>query len=223
MSRRIRLVIFDLDGTLIDAYQAVYESINFCLHAAGSPSISHEKIKRTVGWGDRHLLVTLLGETGIDKILRMYRQHHSQSLRRGSKLLPGALETLQALQEQGYLLAVASNRPTMFSRIVLRHLGIARYFKYVLCGDKVSRPKPYPDMLQQILRRFAVRPREALYVGDMTIDVEAGRRARVPTVAVTGGSSRRQELEMLSPLAVVRSVKNLLPLLAQLQEDKGEL
>jgi len=216
MDKKIQLVIFDLDGTLIDAYQAVYESINFCMTENGRRPVSHAKIKRTVGWGDRHLLAALWGEKDLDRVLRMYRRHHRDALKRGSKLLPGAREVLEKLRSRGYLLAVASNRPTKFSLIVLRHLGIWRHFDYVLCGDKARRPKPYPDILRQILKRFKLAPSQAMYVGDMTIDVEAGRRARVRTVAVCGGSSRKKELSALQPVAIIKSVAQLPDLLTQL-------
>jgi len=211
----VKLIIFDLDGTLIDAYQAVEESVNFCLRAVGRRPIGALTIKRTVGWGDRQLLIALQGEKGIDKILAMYRRHHRGALRRGSKLLPGSRKVLQVLKKKGYRLAVASNRPTKFSYIVLRHLGILRYFDYVLCADKARRPKPYPDMLRQILRHFSLASREAVYVGDMTIDIQSGRRARVKTVAVAGGSSRKKELAALKPMAVIRRIADLLKVVGE--------
>lgn len=204
--RAITLVIFDLDGTLIDAYAAVARSINYALKTCGFPPVDDETIKRSVGWGDRHLLERFVGRQHLEPTLAVYRAHHKDALKKGSKLLPGAKRLLDFLEKKGYRLAVASNRPTRFSRIVLKVLGIDRYFDYVLCADKVRRPKPAGDILKAILRRFGAGPAEALYVGDMIIDVQTGRRARVKTIAVTTGSCTAAELKRLNPLAVVRRV-----------------
>ncbi|MDP2653715.1 MAG: HAD family hydrolase [Candidatus Omnitrophota bacterium] len=215
--KRIRLVIFDLDGTLIDAYRAVSESVNFTLRACGFPPVPDLTIKRTVGWGDRHLIASFVGEDNADRTLKIYRRHHKDALKRGSRLLPGALRLLKALKKRGYKLAVASNRPTRYSHIVIRHLGIRAYFDYVLCGDRIARPKPHPDILRRILRRFGVRPGQAVYVGDMGIDMQAGRRAGVRTVAVTTGSSTREELVRHKPWAVVRRADAVAAVLERLQ------
>ncbi len=208
--KKIKLVVFDLDGTLINAYPAVYRSVNHTVKKFGFAPITHATIKRTVGWGDRHLLQSFmgdkLGEKDIDQALKVYRQHHALALRKDTKLLPGALKILQYLQTQGLKIAVASNRPTQFSLIAIRYLKINIFFDYVLCGDKVAHPKPAPDILKEILKKFKLKPAEALYVGDMGIDVLTGRRARVKTVAVATGSSTIQELAALKPLAVVRNV-----------------
>jgi HAD superfamily hydrolase (TIGR01549 family) len=209
----IKIVIFDLDGTLVDAYKPVERSINYTLKQFGFPAVSGETIKRTVGRGDRHLLEAFAGPERIDEVLKVYRKHHREALKRGTKLLPGAKRLLQYLKKQGYKTAVASNRPTEFSNIIIRHLGIREYFDYVLCGDRVLRAKPCPDILKKILLKFALPPAESLYVGDMTIDVETGRRAAVKTVAVVTGSSRREELAALRPFAVVDRVLDLVPIL----------
>lgn len=204
--KKIKLVVFDLDGTLINAYPAVYRSVNYTVKKFGFAPITHQTIKRTVGWGDRHLLQSFIGDKNLDQALKVYRQHHALALRQDTTLLPGALKILQYLQAQRLKIAVASNRPTKFSRIAIEYLKINQFFDCVLCGDKVSRPKPAADILKMILKKFALKPSEALYVGDMGIDVLTGRRARVKTLAVATGSSTMTELAALKPLAVVRNV-----------------
>lgn len=203
---KIKLVIFDLDGTLMNAYPAVYRSVNFTVEKFGFRPLTHRVIKRTVGWGDRHLLQTFIGDKNLDEALKVYRRHHASALRQDTKLLPGALKILQYLRDRGLKIAVASNRPTRFSLIALRYLRIKKYFDFILCGDKVSRPKPAPDILQAILKHFTCKPSEALYVGDMGIDIMTGRRARVKTVAVATGSNTAGELAALKPVAVIRDV-----------------
>lgn len=207
---KIKLVVFDLDGTLINAYPAVYRSVNFVMRRFGHPRVAHSLIKRTVGWGDRHLLRTFIGDRDLDAALRVYRRHHADALRQDTKLLPGALKVLRTLKGRGFKIAVASNRPTRFSLIAIRFLKVSKYFDHVLCGDKVKRAKPAPDILQGVLKKFRFRPGEALYVGDMGIDIQTGQRAGVATIAVATGSNTPQELRKLRPFKVVRKIDRIL-------------
>ncbi|MFP4473536.1 MAG: HAD family hydrolase [Candidatus Omnitrophota bacterium] len=201
-----KLIIFDLDGTLIDAYPAVQESLNYTLRQCGLAEVDDETIRRTVGWGDRHLIASFTGEERADEAVKIYREHHAGSLTRGSALLPGAGELLSELRSCGYRLAVASNRPKAFSLIVARHLGIARMFDRILCGDELKQGKPHPAILEELLEYFDLRPEDALYVGDMVIDVQTGKGAGVATVAVPTGSHPRHMLEPADPFAVVENV-----------------
>jgi len=208
--KNLKLVIFDLDGTLMNAYPAVYRSVNFVMKEFGYPAVSHAVIKRTVGWGDRHLLKTFIGEKKVDAALKVYRRHHAQALRKDTKLLPGSLKVLKTLKDRGFKLAIASNRPTKFSLIALRFLKVEKYFDRVLCADKVKRPKPAPDILKTILRELSLKPAEALYVGDMGIDIKTGARARIKTIAVVSGSSTKKDLLKLKPHKVIVRVDRVL-------------
>ncbi len=221
MKKKIKLIIFDLDGTLVNAYAAVYQSVNYAMQVSGFPPIDHQTIKRTVGWGDRHLIERFVGKARSVETLAIYRRHHQEALKHKSKLLPGAERVLAGLKRQKYKLAVASNRPTKFSRILVKHLDIKKYFDYILCGDKVERPKPYPDILLKILERFSLTPPEALYVGDMTIDVQTGKRAKIKTVAVTTGSHLADELRQLKPYRVIERIFNIQKIVEELNGHAG--
>ncbi len=207
----VGLVIFDLDGTLVNAYPAVSQSINFTLKRLGLPLRSNEEIKRSVGWGDRHLLTGFVGQSLAAQALRIYRRHHTQALRKtgGVTFLPGAKALIEYLKKKGFRLAIASNRPTKFTLIILNGLKARGCFDKVLCADRVPRPKPAPDLVNTILRQLKVPRDQALYVGDMTIDVHTGRRARVRTIAVATGSSTVKELKALKPLRVINKITQL--------------
>ena len=205
----MQLVIFDLDGTLVDAYKAVAESINYMLKQMGHPPADDETVKRSVGWGIRHLITTFVSEQEADQGLSIYRQHHARALKSGTAFLPGAKELLNRLKKKGYRLAIASNRPARFTHIILKHLKASAFFDYVLCGDEVADPKPAPHMLRQILEKFSLKPAQALYVGDMTIDVESGHAAGIRTVAVITGSSNREDIMRLGPLKIIESISEV--------------
>lgn len=211
--RKIRLVIFDLDGTLVDAYPAITSSFNFTMQKFGYPRKDALTIRRAVGWGDRNLLKPFVKKSDLDLALATYRRHHRVSLIKYSRLFPGVKSLLARLKAKGYRLAVASNRPTNFSLILIRHLKLGAFFDYVLCADKLKHGKPYPDILRKIMRRFKLNPSQAAYVGDMAIDAQAGRRAGVRTFMLTTGSSSPGEIRRERPFKMVRRVGDILKLI----------
>jgi phosphoglycolate phosphatase len=207
----IKAVIFDLDGTLVNAYPAVSRSVNYTLNSLGFALRSHAEIKRSVGGGDRKLMIHFVGKKLAPRALAIYRPHHTKALEvKGAvKLLPGALGVLKFLKSKGYRLAIASNRPTKFTRIILRMLDVLQLFDVVLCADRADRPKPYPDILWTIARRLNLDSQEVLYVGDMTIDVTCAHRAGVRMVAVATGSSSKKELKDLKPWRIISKMNQL--------------
>ncbi len=195
----IKLVVFDLDGTLVDAFPAIADSINHMMERLGRPAQSLRKVKRSVGWGVNTLVRTFVPEEKAAEALAIFRGHHDKRLRQNVKLQAGVRTLLPFLKKQGCVLAIASNRPEVFCRIIIEAVGIGHYFDHLVCGDMVKRAKPHPDMVKLILREAAVRPDEALFVGDMSVDVDCGRAAGVITVAVATGSCTRKELKEARP------------------------
>ncbi len=207
--KKFKLIIFDLDGTLIDAYAAIARSFNFAMKRFGYPQQSKLVIRRAVGWGDTRLLRFFVKAKDVAGVLKTYRRDHKASLIQYSKVFPGVIRLLAGLKAEGYKLAVASNRPTRFSLILIRHLRLRPYFDYVLCADKLKSGKPHPEILRQIMAKFSLRPADTLYVGDMAIDAQAGRRARVKTVIVTTGSSSAREIQAEKPWKIIKKIKTL--------------
>lgn len=209
----IKLVILDLDGTIIDAYPAITDSFNFTMRSLGCSRQSARVIRRAVGKGDKGLLEPFVPRDGLERAVRVYRAHHREALLRSSRLFPRAEELLVYLKHKGYKLAVASNRPTRFSLILLRHLRIKKYFDYILCADRLKQGKPSPEIIRRILRHFSLSRKHALLIGDMVIDAQAGRRAGVKTVMLTTGSSSRQELRKEKPEKIISRLSELFKIL----------
>jgi len=208
-----KLIIFDLDGTLIDAYSAIVRSFNFAMKQFGYSRQSSWTVRRAVGWGDSCLLRPFVAENDLAGVLAAYRRHHKVSLVKHSKVFPGVIKLLANLRAKGYKLAVASNRPARFSLLLIRHLKLKSYFDYVLCADKLKAGKPDPEILRKIMAKFSFKPVDTLYVGDMIIDAQAGRRSRVKTVIVTTGSSSAREIRLEKPWKIIKRIKDLPKLL----------
>lgn len=199
----IKLVMFDIDGTIVDAYGSIYAALQTTLEEMGYPPTDFETAKRAVGHGIEFLLGSFVKAEDVQRAVEIYAGHTDKILGSTVKFLPGAENLLKGLHEQGVKLAIASNRPHQFSTQILKILSAHDLFHEIVCADNVPRAKPEADMLHEILKRVKVPAEEALFVGDMTVDAQTGQNAGVRTIIVTTGSSTRAEIEALSPYAVV--------------------
>lgn len=195
----LRAVLFDLDGTLVDSYPAIAASVNHVRALHGLPPLSVAEVTRHVGHGPVHLLQHTVGVGDVHANADAYRAHHPSVLRTGTTLLPGAAAALAALYARGLKLGVCSNKPVDFTRALVAYLGLAGWLDLVLGPEDVGRHKPAPDMLLLALERLGVRPEEALYVGDMTVDVQTARAAGVAVWVVPTGSDPSDVLDRANP------------------------
>jgi phosphoglycolate phosphatase len=127
---------------------------------------------------------------GIDPkaAAQLYREHHPSVLESHTKLLPGVEAGLKTLRDSGVKLGVCSNKPSYLTRMLLKIFHIDQFFDVILGPDVVGAPKPEPEMIFKALERLGVPKEEALYVGDMEVDIETGRRAGIETWVMPTGS-----------------------------------
>jgi len=207
-----KLFIFDLDGTLADAYRAIERSLNFTRSRIGLSKVSYKEAKQKVGRGDRIFMETFFPPDTIKKALRIYRRHHKQSLKIHSRLRPYAKQMLVQLKRRKKLTAIASNRPKFFTNLILRTLGIRKYFDMVLCADEIKSNKPNPKILNVLIKKFEVKKHEAVFVGDMDIDLETAKRAGVDVIFMKGGSSHLSAAGKYKNAKIISSLKQILKL-----------
>ena len=209
----VKYIIFDLDGTLIDGYRAIAEALNFALGELGHPAVPLERVRYLVGTGLEDLLATFVAVEQLPEAVKLFRERFAQVCLAGSFLLEGVVPVLERLAEAGLHLAVSSNKPGERVRDICRHLGIDLFFEEMLGAMDVSRLKPHPDVVLEALRRLGGTPAEALCVGDMHVDVQTARAARLPVVCVLTGSGTRRQLTEAQPDAIIESLNELIPLL----------
>jgi phosphoglycolate phosphatase len=196
---RYAAVVFDMDGTLADSFDAIACSVNHVRGVRGLPALSVEEVKRHVGRGAEYLLTHTVPGGDLVADLACYRAHHPKVMGPMTTLLPGAAEVVGTLHRHGKKIGLCSNKPRLFSADLLRHLEVAAYFDVVLGPEDVPRPKPAPDMLLKALERFGLPAERVLYVGDMTVDIQTARAAGVHVWAVATGSEDRRILEDARP------------------------
>ncbi|MBN2483526.1 MAG: HAD family hydrolase [Candidatus Omnitrophica bacterium] len=203
-----KLFIFDLDGTLADAYDAIYDSLNFTRNRLGYPVVPYQTVKESVGKGDRLFIDMFFAEKDRTKALTIYRRHHLVSLTKKAKPQPHARGVLGRLKRRGKAVSIASNRPTAYTLVILKRLNFLKYIDFILCADKIKTIKPDPAILLKTLAYFKLCRRHAVFIGDMAIDMETARRARMDAVFIKGGSSRPKEIKEKYPGVPVLSGLN---------------
>ncbi len=209
----LRAVLFDFDGTLADSYPAITASVNHVRALHGLPPLLVAAVKCHVGRGPAHLLSHTVSVGDVEANVAAYKAHHPSVLLSGTQLLPGAAEALRALHERGLRLAVCSNKPVAFTRDLVSMLAVASYLDAVLGPEDVPRPKPAPDMLLAGLSRLGVSAVEALYVGDMTVDIETARAAGMMVWVVPTGSDEPETLRRARPDRMLNDLRQLMELL----------
>ncbi len=204
-----KFFIFDLDGTLVDAYRAIERSLNFARKNFGYSPVPFADVKRNVGNGDRNFIACFFPEQEREQALKIYRKHHRSALKKYVQAKQYARFLLYNLKRKKKLVALATNRPSPYTHIILKTLGLKKYFDRVLCADEKDSLKPAPRMLNKILKHFALDKKEALYCGDMDVDMETARRAGVDACFVRGGSSSLSEVRKFKKMTV-NSLKEIL-------------
>ncbi len=208
-----RAVVFDLDGTLVDAYAAIHESLGVVLAAFGRPPVTRDETRRMVGHGLEMLVAKAVGDENVAEGVRLFRERYERVGLEGTRLLPGAESVTRSLFERGIRLAIASNKPARFTRPLLEAFGLSGRFGFVAGPDDGFPPKPAPQMIFMALATLGVSGRDAVFVGDMPVDIATARAAQLPIIALPTGSATRKELEACSPDAIVENLEALLPLL----------
>ena len=192
----IKLVIFDLDGTLIDSRLDLVHSVNAALSHIHRPQLPEEVIASYVGDGAPILIQRALGGEAVDEalvrkglefFLSYYREHKLDH----TTVYDGVREALTAIQRSGNgvprKLAVLTNKPVNPSRAIVDALGLGSYFTHVYGGNSFATKKPDPEGALKLLSEAGVRPEQAAIIGDSHVDVRTGRNAGLWTVAVTYG------------------------------------
>jgi len=210
----IRAIVFDLDGTLIDSYEAITESLNYALGLAGKPRRTAGEVRGMVGLGLETLIERAMGGPDlVERGVLDFRRHYDHICVEKTFLLPEVAETLAELDGRGYLMSVATNKPSYFAWRLLDGLRVRRYLVTVLGPDVVEHRKPHPEMVRKAMERMGVSAAETLYVGDMEVDIETARAAGVPVVVLPTGSRGAGDLEAAGPDLLVASFRDLLALL----------
>ena len=212
----VRLVVFDLDGTLIDSARDLISAVNATRAAFQLPLLNDPTVMGYIGHGARELVrhalqdggATPLSEAKIDRGVLAFREYYSAHLLDHTRPYPGVVEALNGLHDR--MLAVLTNKPLRFTMPILEGLHLAGRFRRIYGEDSFPTKKPDPAGMLALLREFGAAPGEAIMVGDAETDVLTARNAGTWMCGVTYGLSSHRLVEY-PPDLLVDSLTELLP------------
>jgi phosphoglycolate phosphatase len=200
-----KLLIFDWDGTLANSIGRIVESMHIASDRTGFARRDDFAVKGIIGLGLPEAIRSLYPEIADDE-LSVFRQHYADHYialeAEPSPLFDGVADTLQALREEGYHLAVATGKARRGLDRVLKSHGWDDYFDITRAADETA-SKPHPLMLEQILAHCNVRPEQALMVGDSSFDLQMARNAGMGSVAVSYGAQTIEALRAFEPCLAI--------------------
>jgi phosphoglycolate phosphatase len=185
----VRVLIFDLDGTLIDSGLDLAYSVNAALAESGRSALPNKTIFSYVGDGAAELIRRALGDGAsdpeVERILAFFLSYYRAHMLDNTRLYPGVREGLDQLA--GYSMAVLTNKPVRFSRAILEGLHLDKFFRFVYGGNSFEQKKPDPMGVRTLLQDFGASPSETMVVGDSDVDVRTARNAGTLACGVTYG------------------------------------
>ena len=219
------LIIFDLDGTLIDSVPDLASALNHMLEALQRAPFSETLIRTWVGNGAQTLVKRgLSGSNEIDKTLdaelfekalNIFLNYYGQHLSETTHCYANVKETLHKLKAAGYRLAIITNKPVDFVAPILKALELEKLFEAYLGGDSLSRKKPDPLPLVHLSQKLNVSIKASLMIGDSKNDILAANSAKMQSVGVTYGYNYNEPITHFEPDAIIDDFSQLLEFLIQ--------
>ncbi|MCT7375510.1 HAD family hydrolase [Chelativorans salis] len=203
------IIVFDLDGTLVDTAPDLLDSLNHCLRGVGLPPVDEVQIRRFIGAGSRTMIERAFAADGrrlangqLDALQDLFIEHYTAGMPGRSQPFPGALDAVARFRQAGFVTAVCTNKLEHLSRHLLEALEIAGLFEAICGGDSFSHKKPDPRHLFDTIARAGGDPERAVMIGDSRTDIDTAKAADIPVVAVDFGYTD-QPVHMFEPSRVI--------------------
>jgi phosphoglycolate phosphatase len=207
------LVLFDLDGTLVDSAADIAEAVNRTLDELGHAREDEATVRAWIGLGTHVLLDSALRHAGsrkrVDEVMPRLMVHYEDCLLLHARLYPGTLEALDALADAGVAMSMATNKPARMARVLVDAMGLGRYFTHLVGGDSLAERKPHALPLLHLAALHGVSARDTLMVGDSEADAGAADAAGMDLVLLRHGYPRDFDLERAGAVAVLDDLAGL--------------
>lgn len=193
----IRSVIFDMDGTITQTNQLIFDSFNYIAEKYQGKRYSEREITAMFGPPEEGALLPMVGHERIETVLKEYLDFYQRNHSRLAKLYPGIVDVIEFLRTRGCKLALFTGKGVHTTTITLQEFGLQQYFDYVVTGNDVVNHKPSAEGIRNIIQQFAFKPEEFLMVGDSVSDVKASREAGVKMAAVLWDSYAKERVQQM--------------------------
>lgn len=201
------LIIFDLDGTLVDSRSDIADSVNFMMAELGLGKLEDDTICSFVGKGVPNLVRRSITEKHIDKFddgLSIFREYYFNHLLDRTALYPHVIEILDYFGSRKK--AIVTNKDQRCTMPIVHGLNIAGYFDMIVCGDTLVNKKPHPEPLDAVINKLVADRGRTLIVGDGSADIIAGKSADIHTCGLTCGFGTARELEVAGADVIITDI-----------------
>ena len=206
----IRTILFDLDGTLLDQFEAIHRAFAKVLNQMGFPEPSFEKVKRSVGGASHATMTKLIGADRAEEAVQILRPIFEEEMFNGLRALPGSREILEACKKHGLKAAVLTNKYGPHARAACDHLNFSELLSFTLGANDTDWKKPDPRLGHYALEKIGVRADEGLYIGDSPYDHETALGVGMDCLLVATGTHSLSELSKLPDVSVDRNLFEVL-------------
>ena len=215
------VIIFDLDGTLIDSAPDLASAVNGMLAELGGEPLTVQEVRGMIGDGVTMLVARALaarhcGQADSSLAMAAFMRRYEAAATSQTTVFPGAEEALRTLAAAAIPLAVCTNKPARLTTDILEGFGLAKYFARVVGGDSLPFRKPDPRVLLTVLEAFGASPERSLLVGDSEVDAATARSAGTPFVLMRHGYHRGPVTE-IPCIAALETFGELPPLVRTLR------
>ena len=208
LTRRIEAVTFDMDGTLVDSLDSITDAFNRMFAQLGYPSMTVGEVARETAVSLVDFAHGYLRPEDAEKGIRIFRDYYDKIFLQRTTLIPGAKETVDAL-DGTILTGIVTNKRGIYARQLAEHLGLARTMHRIIGAQDGFNAKPAPDMFEEFIRSSGASKSKTIYVGDSHLDVESAGNAGMDAFAVAGPIFSAEELARCAPRRVLRRITDL--------------
>ena len=206
------LVMYDLDGTLLDTAGEITEAVNRTLRDFNHGSVTEQEVKRWIGHGTGFLMQQAWAATGAsshynwETVMANFMGHYEATAGTMGKPYPMVMETLAEMKAKGFKQAVITNKECRYTQRIIEAHGLDQFMDMVICGDTLPIKKPHPGVIEHCLHNLDVMTGQSLFVGDSETDIATARAAGVVCWTVPYGYNHGRPIAMADPDRVVPDI-----------------
>ena len=213
------LVMYDLDGTLLDTADEIAQAVNLTLNEFGLKSVSVDQVRNWIGhgtgwlmkraWEEQQGSADAVNDADWDKVMQRFVHYYESTAGTTSTPFPFVLETLRKARDYGVKQAVVTNKERRFADRILEKHGLTDQFDMVICGDSLSVKKPNPAVITHCLNTLGATQGESLFIGDSEIDISTAKAAGVLCWAVPYGYNLGRPIADAMPDRIVPDIREV--------------
>ncbi|MBI2029933.1 HAD-IA family hydrolase [Candidatus Gottesmanbacteria bacterium] len=211
--KKFKAVLFDVDGTLLDTEEFIYKAFKYTLKKHNLPTITKTQVLKIVGQQLEKTYKILSNSDNVVEYCETHRSFQVKNLHL-SKPFPNTIKALRKIKKAGLKIAAVTSRSKRTSQKTLELANIYEYFDLLISSEDVKNHKPHPEPLLKALNNLGIKSQNAVMVGDTKFDIEAGKNAKVKTIAAAYGF-HKDRVKASSPDFIIRDIIDILPIITK--------